>query len=435
MTNPTLVTESSPLVELRQYIHTPGGRDVLIEMFERSFLDEGIRSGYRPFGVFRDLDHPDRFVWLRGFGSLQERGRALEAFYTSPVWLEQRVAANATMIDTDDVLLMRPAAGAGALVLPENPPIGSEPPDTRVELTIVRLDRPAGPELIECLARQLAPALARTGAPLIGCYETDFAPNNYPRLPIRTEPALIWLTQFASDAAYRAHRRAWLAEPERSALHARLTRLGATRVERLRLQPTGRSPLGQPIAALDPVARNAAVADALLAQLPHRGPTPPAPPAVRHDRHEFDFLAGSWNVENRRLVQRGVGSDQWKRFPAACRVQLLLDSGANVDQIDFPTEHFSGLTVRLYEVETGRWKIYWVNSRQGVLFPPVEGGFFGARGEFFGADSDDGHPILARFLWLKLGPHRARWEQAFSYDEGPWETNWVMEFTRHDETR
>jgi hypothetical protein len=38
--------------------------------------------------------------------------------------------------------------------------------------------------------------------------------------------------------------------------------------------------------------------------------------------------------------------------------------------------------------------------------------------------------VHARFIWHRLGPDAARWEQAFWYEGGPWETNWVMELTR-----
>ena len=60
-------------------------------------------------GQFRDLDDADRFVWLRGFESMAARPAALGAFYDGPVWKAHREAANATMIDSDDVLLLQPA--------------------------------------------------------------------------------------------------------------------------------------------------------------------------------------------------------------------------------------------------------------------------------------------------------------------------------------
>jgi hypothetical protein len=62
--------------------------------------------------------------------------------------------------------------------------------------------------------------------------------------------------------------------------------------------------------------------------------------------------------------------------------------------------------------------------------PPVVGGFAGDRGEFYGEDEDEGRPVRVRFVWTRLSPDAARWEQAFSFGGGPWETNWVMEFTR-----
>jgi hypothetical protein len=66
----------------------------------------------------------------------------------------------------------------------------------------------------------------------------------------------------------------------------------------------------------------------------------------------------------------------------------------------------------------------------------VSGGWNGDRGEFLGTDEDGGRTVRARFLWERLGPDRARWSQDFALigedgaPDGPWETNWVMEFSR-----
>src|SRR5687767_14085568 len=61
-----------PVVELRQYTLHPGQRDVLIELFEREFVETQEAEGMRIVGQFRDLDNPDRFVWLRGFPDMPE---------------------------------------------------------------------------------------------------------------------------------------------------------------------------------------------------------------------------------------------------------------------------------------------------------------------------------------------------------------------------
>src|SRR4051812_11897651 len=90
-----------PIVELRQYTLYPGKRDVLIELFDREFVDSQEALGIKIIGQFRDLDNPNRFVWLRGFSDMPSRKRALEAFYGGSVWKAHREAANATMLDSD----------------------------------------------------------------------------------------------------------------------------------------------------------------------------------------------------------------------------------------------------------------------------------------------------------------------------------------------
>jgi hypothetical protein len=65
-------------------------------------------------GQFRDVGDPDRFVWLRGFPDMETRATALQAFYGGPVWKEHRDAANATMVGSDNVLLLRPVSATSA---------------------------------------------------------------------------------------------------------------------------------------------------------------------------------------------------------------------------------------------------------------------------------------------------------------------------------
>ena len=96
------------IVELRRYALRPGARETLIELFDREFVESQEEVGMRVLGQFRDLDDPDAFVWLRGFGDMGTRKRALEAFYGGPAWKHHASAANATMVDVGNVLLLRP---------------------------------------------------------------------------------------------------------------------------------------------------------------------------------------------------------------------------------------------------------------------------------------------------------------------------------------
>jgi hypothetical protein len=149
--------------------------------------------------------------------------------------------------------------------------------------------------------------------------------------------------------------------------------------------------------------------------------------------NDFDFLVGTWDVVNRRLRKRLVGSDDWDVFPGhATHHFRAFDGGVNVDEITFPTLGYSGLSVRLYDPGTGLWSIQWAASAPPVrLEPPVFGRFTDGVGEFEGDDTHEGTPIRVRFRWDGITDTTARWTQAFSTDGGStWETNWTMDFTR-----
>jgi hypothetical protein len=96
-----------------------------------------------------------------------------------------------------------------------------------------------------------------------------------------------------------------------------------------------------------------------------------------------------------------------------------------------PTLGFSGVTLRLYNAERDEWSLYWISSRDPTIDTPVVGRFTDGVGTFYGDDTHEGQPILVRFLWSKITPTAAHWEQAFSTDGGTTrETNWMNDLTR-----
>src|SRR5437762_11513588 len=125
-----------PIVELRQYTLHPGQRDVLIDLFDREFVESQEALGMKVIGQFRDLDDPNRFVWLRGFRDMPSRAQALEDFYGGPGWKANREAANATMVDSDNVLLLFPAKPTSGFSFEnkERSPVGAK--ETRSELVV-----------------------------------------------------------------------------------------------------------------------------------------------------------------------------------------------------------------------------------------------------------------------------------------------------------
>ncbi|MCU7722641.1 NIPSNAP family protein [Actinoplanes sp. KI2] len=192
------------IVELRRYTLREGRRDELIDLFDREFVETQEELGMAVLGQFRDLDRPGQFVWLRGFPDMPARRAGLTAFYGGPVWAQHGPAANATMVDSDNVLLLREIVTVPVYER------GSADPASMLYATIWY---GAGP----------FPDPAGCPPDTVAVLGTEYAPNDFPRLPVREgEHALVWLT--------------------RSPLHADLPEQ-VTRAEQLRLSPTRRSSL------------------------------------------------------------------------------------------------------------------------------------------------------------------------------------------------
>ena len=223
------------IVELRQYTTHLGQRDVLIELFDREFIESQEAEGMSVLGQFRDVDNPDRFVWLRGFAEPDGRADALTRFYTGPVWRAHSAAANATMVDVSDVLLLEPATDLGwpGHTSPR-PPAGvmGDPPQSLITATLCHRDHPFDDASRAVVTEHVRLALIAAGGEPIGLLRTAYVENAFPALPVRTgEHVLVWVARFADATAYR--------DPAVPGLAHVLT--GAPQI--LRLAPTARSRL------------------------------------------------------------------------------------------------------------------------------------------------------------------------------------------------
>jgi NIPSNAP protein len=237
-----------PVVELRQYTLHPGKRDVLIDLFDREFVETQEALGVKIIGQFRDLDHPDRFVWLRGFRDMPSRAKALRDFYGGPVWKTHREAANATMIDSDNVLLLRPALPTSGFSIENTnrPPVGfDEVPTSLVVATIYYFTDPIAPDFINFFEHTLRPVAANLAATITAYFVTENSENTFPALPVRMgENVFVWFSTFADSAAYEKYVAA-LSQSERwrSEVLTGLARYLHEVPEVLKLSPTARSQL------------------------------------------------------------------------------------------------------------------------------------------------------------------------------------------------
>jgi hypothetical protein len=234
------------VVELRRYVTVPAKRDTLIALFDRVFTEGQEACGMVPIGHFRDRDDPAGFVWLRGFEDMSTRRRALEAFYKeSHAWKDHRTEANDTLVDNDNVLLLRDARpGSGfdldGLARPAGTESGARP---SVGVAVFMLERPAGDAFVAAFEAELLPRL-REHARRVAYLVTDSRPNDFPALPVREgEHAFVVTGVCRDDDALAQWTRlvtSELPEPMQSQIRCR---------ELLRLEPAARSLYGNELAA------------------------------------------------------------------------------------------------------------------------------------------------------------------------------------------
>jgi hypothetical protein len=219
-----------------------GARGALVELFERHLIEPQEAVGIRVGGTFCDLEDPDRFVWFREFPDMDARRRSLEAFYFGPVWREYREAANATMLDSDNVLLLRPTSPPH----PGSPPAGPRPPADSVPLTDEQVvvgvwEYPSDERFTAWLATTAFSALEDVLATEVAAWQTEPAPSTFPALPVRDTNAFVWSASFpdATTAATATSRLAtdvlWA-----GSIAPRIT-AKIQQQQILRLQPTTRS--------------------------------------------------------------------------------------------------------------------------------------------------------------------------------------------------
>ncbi len=238
----TLPSAAAPptVFELRNYATVPEGRDALIELFERVLLDVYEAGGAQVLGTFCDLADRDRWVWIRAFADGAQRGTALRNFYGSAEWQQYRDAANATIADTSNALLLRLVTGQidAAAATPSSP----QPATSVIECEIYRLQDGAEAHFAQQFTRIATPLLQDMGGVPFATFLPDRSHNSYPRQPIRTDSVFVVLTRFADRAACERHteRRRSSTAWQRIAASA-LAPLQSGTVTTLRLAPTSRS--------------------------------------------------------------------------------------------------------------------------------------------------------------------------------------------------
>ena len=129
-------------------------------------------------------------------------------------------------------------------------------------------------------------------------------------------------------------------------------------------------------------------------------------------RQAFDFFVGSWRQTDRKRVGAPLveGDTEWVEFASHTEAVPILGGLGNVDTFDAPEfpgrPGFKGFSLRLFEPETGLWRIWWASTiGNGHLDPPVVGRFSNGIGLFECDDLVDGVPVEGA---LRLVGHHRR---------------------------
>ncbi len=156
-------------------------------------------------------------------------------------------------------------------------------------------------------------------------------------------------------------------------------------------------------------------------------------PSITSSKDDFNFYQGKWQLLNKKLKNRLNNCNEWVEFASTQEMYKVLNGLGNIDNYlaSFEGNSFEGMSVRLFKPQTRLWSIYWADSNEGVLQPPVQGSFDHDIAHFFAKDFFNDQPILVVFRWDIRDKENPIWSQAFSADKGEtWEWNWFMYFSK-----
>ena len=168
----------------------------------------------------------------------------LGEFYGGPVWKAHRDAANATMIDSDNVLLLRPTSPTSGFHLEQarRAPLGStNERDGLWVATIYHLGKTKGADFAAFFQREHQPQLAEAGISLLASFTSETHPNTFPRLPVRDANVFVWFSRFPDREAYEKSSAAVAESMRQSGVGTKLAELTKGQPEVLLLSPTPRS--------------------------------------------------------------------------------------------------------------------------------------------------------------------------------------------------
>jgi hypothetical protein len=183
------------IIELRRYLIKEGKRTQFARYFETYFPEAFEQLGSIVFGHFFERANPGGFTWIRGFHNMDERATVNEAFYYGPLWKEHGPTMNDRLIDHTNVLLLQPLSPErGIAILQAVDPVNEEMGAQGIVVAQIFAVTADNEDAFARKAEETFAGYRAAGVREAGVLGTLDVPNNFPRLPFRTDgPYLVWL--------------------------------------------------------------------------------------------------------------------------------------------------------------------------------------------------------------------------------------------------
>jgi NIPSNAP len=183
------------VIEFRRYTIKEGEREHFATYFESYFPEAFQQMGAMAFGQFFERKNPVGFTWMRGFKNTDARAVINAGFYYGPLWREHASTMNSLMVDSDNVLLLRPLSSQrGVPVFPAVDPVNEPKGAQGVVVAQIFAVKPDNVDAFVQQAESTFASYRAAGAREAGVLATLDVPNNFPQLPVRTDgPHLVWL--------------------------------------------------------------------------------------------------------------------------------------------------------------------------------------------------------------------------------------------------
>jgi len=155
---------------------------------------------------------------------------------------------------------------------------------------------------------------------------------------------------------------------------------------------------------------------------------------VRDGSHDFDFNLGQWHTSIRRYADPFAAPDNFVKLEGTVTVRPVWNGRAYLEEIeaDGPKGHWEGLTLFLYNPQSGQWSQNYANAAQGHFdSAPTIGEKHGDAIELYSQDTVDGRAILVRGTWADILSDSHSYTEAYSDDGGKsWKPAFEARLTR-----